>query len=88
MVDKKKCKRGEIKKAGYTTKRGVQVPPTCIKDRGAPGKGPKVIPKLKEGAMMGYSTKDKESPVWIPRTGTSIPVYLTHLSEIISVHPL
>ena len=34
------------------------------------------------------STYDRESPVFIPRTGTSIPVYLTHLSETISVHPL
>jgi hypothetical protein len=34
------------------------------------------------------STTDRESPDRIPRTGTSNPVYLTHLSETISVHPL
>ena len=34
------------------------------------------------------STYDRESPFFIPRTGTSTPVYLTHLSEVISVHPL
>jgi hypothetical protein len=50
------CKRGEILKSGYVTKRGVKVSPTCIKDRGAKGKGPKVIPILKTGTLMGYST--------------------------------
>lgn len=60
MAGKKSCNKGEIKKVGYTTKRGVKVPPTCIKDRGAPGKGPKVIPTLKEGAMMGYSTNETQ----------------------------
>lgn len=50
------CKSDEILRKGYTTKRGVRVSPTCITDRGAKGKGPKVIPKLKTGAMMGYST--------------------------------
>jgi hypothetical protein len=33
----------------------------CIKDRGRPGKGPKVLPKLKEGSLtqFGYSMKSK-----------------------------
>ena len=56
-----RCKRGEILKSGYRTKRGVRVSPTCIKDRGAKGKGPKVIPQLKTGMMMGYSTYLKQS---------------------------
>lgn len=50
------CKSGEILRKGYTTKIGVRVSPSCIKDRGAKGKGPKLIPKLKTGALMGYST--------------------------------
>jgi hypothetical protein len=34
------------------------------------------------------STYDRESPFLIPRTGISIPVYLTHWSETISAQPL
>jgi hypothetical protein len=53
--------RREILKRGYTTRRGVKVSATCIEDRGAKGKGPTVIPPLKTGIMMGYSTYLKES---------------------------
>jgi hypothetical protein len=39
-------------------------------------------------SIRACSTYERESPVSIPRTGTLIPVYLTHLSETISAHPL
>lgn len=43
-----KCKSGEIRRRGYTTKHGVRVPSTCVPDKGAPGKTPaskRVLPK-------------------------------------------
>jgi hypothetical protein len=56
-----KCSKGEILKVGYTTKRNVTVKPTCIKDKGKPGKGPKliVIPKEDIGLLgeFGYTLK-------------------------------
>lgn len=45
-----------VDRKAYTTKKGVKVPRTVykIKDRGAPGRGPKVIPTpLKEGTLGG-----------------------------------
>lgn len=38
------CAKGQILRVGYTTRKGVKVKPTCIKDRGKPGKGPKTLP--------------------------------------------
>jgi hypothetical protein len=53
-----KCPSGEIMRKGYsfTNKHGtrVTVGPTCVKDRGKPGKTPKseqVLPKLKKGRL-------------------------------------
>ena len=50
------CKRGEIKRISYKRKSYVKkdgsrvkagsVGPTCIKDRGKPGKGPRTLPPL------------------------------------------
>lgn len=55
MVKQPKCKKGEIlrdgyHRKGYTRKDGTKVsaadvPSTCIKDRGAKGKGPKILPE-------------------------------------------
>jgi len=46
------CKKGEILRTGY-----VKVKPTCIKDQGKPGKGPKliVIPKEDIGLLEKYN---------------------------------
>jgi hypothetical protein len=42
------CPKGEIMRIGYTykrktSKRQVNVKPSCVQDRGKPGKGPKLI---------------------------------------------
>ena len=63
-----KCQAGEIKRKGYNRKSYVsvtgahvkkaRVPASCIKDRGAPGKGPKRLPKVKAPGFLreaGYS---------------------------------
>lgn len=57
------CPSGQIRRKGYSYVRDgkrVRVPSTCIKDRGKPGKGPKVIPPLKKGALekFGYHTDE------------------------------
>lgn len=65
---KKECPVGEIKRKGYTRKSYVSVtgshvkkahvPSSCIKDRGAPGKGPKRLPEVKAPGFLrqvGYS---------------------------------
>ncbi len=51
------CKKGEILRTGYITKNNVKVQPTCIKDQGKPGKGPKliVIPKEDIGLLDKYN---------------------------------
>lgn len=56
-----KCKKGEIRRKGYTRKDGVKVKSTCIKDRGLKGKGPKLF-KLRKGTLSrhGY-TLDKKA---------------------------
>ena len=60
------CSKGQIEKVGYTyirkkTKKSVKVKPTCIEDKGKPGKGPKLIniPNEDEGILgkYGYSLK-------------------------------
>lgn len=58
------CSEGKIKRSGYSRKaytrsdgklvRATRVPPTCIQDRGLPGKGPKIIPKLRKGTLSPY----------------------------------
>lgn len=57
----KQCKAGEILRKGYTIKsgpaKGTRVTPSCVPDKGAPGKGPKTLPKPRAGALHGYSTK-------------------------------
>jgi len=55
------CPRGYIMRSGYTTRNDVVVKPTCIKDRGKKGKGPKLIPPLKKGLLTKYGYSSKES---------------------------
>ncbi len=51
-----KCKKDEILKSGYTRKDGIKVKPTCIKDKGNPGKGPKLFTLEKDVlSQYGYS---------------------------------
>ena len=50
----KKCGRGEILREGYETRRGVTVAPTCIRDRGKKGKGPKTLPAATPGNLKGW----------------------------------
>ena len=57
----KRCSRGMIRRKSFTNKRGVHVRSSCVKDRGAPGKGPKTLPKYKSGSLPGYHLKDRES---------------------------
>lgn len=51
------CKPGQlrVRRKAYTRRDGTRVRATqfCAEDRGAPGRGPKVIPPLKEGALGG-----------------------------------
>jgi len=63
-----KCPPGQIEKAGYSfekkiSKKIVKVTPTCIEDKGKPGKGPKliIIPPEDRGLLSkyGYSLKKK-----------------------------
>lgn len=58
-----KCSKGQILKKGYTTKKGSKVAPTCIKDRGKPGKGPELfkISKKDEGLLGDYGYELKIS---------------------------
>lgn len=56
-----KCSPGEILKKGYTTKNKVIVKPTCITDKGKPGKGPKTLPQIGDEISLrqyGYSLKN------------------------------
>lgn len=62
----KRCPKGKILRKGYTATRGkttYRVRPTCIKDRGEKGKGPKLLPKLKKGELSkyGYGLKHPRS---------------------------
>ena len=46
---------------------------------------PSIVEIKKEN--IDCSTENRESPFSIPSSGTSFPVYLVHLSGMISVHP-
>ena len=55
------CPKGEIMRKGYqftrkTSKKVIRVEPTCIEDRGKPGKGPKLItmPSYDVGLLSKY----------------------------------
>ncbi len=55
----RKCKPGEILRKGYTTKRGVRVPPTCVLDVGAKGKTPARKRWFPAGVTLPGWSKDK-----------------------------
>ena len=68
----KSCKKGSILRSGFTAVRRnkhrgsptiYHVAATCVKDEGKPGKGPRVIPKLKSGRLghVGYKNVLKMS---------------------------
>uniref|UniRef100_A0A6C0DAI7 Uncharacterized protein n=1 Tax=viral metagenome TaxID=1070528 RepID=A0A6C0DAI7_9ZZZZ len=56
-----KCPKGQIERIGYT-KKNSKIKPSCIEDKGKPGKGPKLItiPHEDEGLLSkyGYSLKN------------------------------
>lgn len=64
IVAQSKVPKGYIIRRGYEkkTKTGktICIEPALIKDRGLPGKGPKLIPELKKGMLTsyGYSAND------------------------------
>lgn len=53
----KACRKGQILRASYTTKKGKKVKAGCIKDEGLPGKGPKTLPKPRKGALTRFLPK-------------------------------
>jgi hypothetical protein len=62
------CKKGQIMRVGYeytkkSSKKTVKVKPTCVEDKGKPGKGPVyfTIPKEDIGLLdkYGYTLKNK-----------------------------
>lgn len=87
------CSKGKIRKSGYTTKKGVKVPSTCIQDKGAKGKGKKLF-TLKDKGMLtkhGYSLKKsyKERTKAIDKTvysGKSALEVQQHLVAIRTLH--
>lgn len=55
-----KIRRKAYTRKGYTKKDGTRVKAArvrsgCIPDKGAPGKGPKTLPKPKKGSLEGWS---------------------------------
>jgi hypothetical protein len=61
LIYRMSCPKGEIMRKGYqykrkTSKKAIRVSPTCIEDRGQPGKGPKLItiPKYDVGLLSKY----------------------------------
>lgn len=54
LLGARHCPRGKVWKKGYKTRKGVRVKGVCIVDRGAPGKGPKILPKPEPGALKGW----------------------------------
>lgn len=64
------CPKGYIKRSGYHRshkKKKIYIKPTCVPDKGKPGKTPKhmkVLPPIKEQRLLrgyGYSTKNSAS---------------------------
>ena len=54
-------RRRRIRRKGFTFVRNgkrIVVPSTLIKDRGNPGKGPKLIPPLKQGDLVPFGYKN------------------------------
>lgn len=58
----KYCPKGQIMRDAYVRKDGTRVKATCIKDRGNPGKGPRLFTIKKNGlSKVGYSLKDDKN---------------------------
>jgi hypothetical protein len=61
----KACKKGQlrIRRKGYKRKDGTRVKGTtfCAEDRGAPGRGKKILPPIKEGGLGGPGYLEKSS---------------------------
>jgi hypothetical protein len=58
-LGRKKCSSGQILRKGFTTKKGVKVPPACVTDTGAKGKTPKNKRWFPEGVDIGRWKKTK-----------------------------
>lgn len=55
-----KCAPGRILRKGYTTKKGVKVPPVCVTDTGARGKTPKSKRWFPEGVVHDIGPWEKK----------------------------
>jgi len=56
-MGRKSCGPGKIRRAAYTTKKGVRVAAKCVKDTGKPGKTPaakRVLPPIQPGFLPGW----------------------------------
>jgi hypothetical protein len=53
------CRKGEIRRQGYVTKKGVRVPPACVQDQGAPGKTAESKKWFPEGVEVPGWSKSK-----------------------------
>ena len=56
-----RCSKGHIMRSGYTRKDGTVVRPTCIIDKGNPGKGPDLIGKMKTGTLTDHGYHSTET---------------------------
>jgi hypothetical protein len=54
-----KCKKNEILKKSYITKKGIRVKATCIEDKGNKGKGKKLF-ELDKNGLKKYGYDDVE----------------------------
>ena len=55
-----KCPPKQIMRKGYTTKAGMRVKPTCVKDMGKPGKG-KPVWRMTPGGMEPYKIVNRRT---------------------------
>lgn len=63
------CRRGMVVREGFTRKDGVRVGPTCVPDKGAPGKTPaakRFLPELGPRPLGGWK-KDMPEPERLSR---------------------
>lgn len=60
-LGRKKCHNGQILRKGFTTRKGVKVPPVCVTDTGARGKTPKGKRWFPEGVNIGAWAKKKST---------------------------
>ena len=58
-LGRKKCRSGQILRKGFTTRKGVKVPPVCVTDTGAKGKTPKSKRWFPESVDIGPWAKRK-----------------------------